>query len=273
MPVLNTRALDVVIASGLFSRREIKGVRGGLRFVGTPPVPLRERVTVGPEWTPAVFGGRKFSVRVSVPPLVLVDKPLGVVTSRTPETGAPTVFDALEPELHTRVEPVGRLDRDTEGLLLMTGDGALIQWLTHPRRAFPRSYVAHVTGSPDPSILEAIRLGTFALHDGYAPHPDRLEQMSSEPTSNEPLAEVLASGITAWRVVLTSGKYHEVRRIFGATGARVTALWRDGYAGFVRSDLKGEPVRRLTDAEVGEAYSRLGIRAPEPVLETRIEGA
>jgi 16S rRNA pseudouridine516 synthase len=250
---VKARALDVLTASGHWSRSGLRSARGGVRFSEGPPVPFDTRLSFGSDWKPVRFQSRRFEVRASFPPLVLVDKPLGMVTSRVPEAGAPTIFELLDPALRARVEPVGRLDKDTEGLLLLTGDGGLIQWLSHPRRAIPRRYTAQVVGTPDPEILEQIRQGGFALKDGHVPSPVVLEADAEE----------------GWKVVLTSGKYHEVRRIFGAAGARVTALRRDGYAGFERTDLDGAPVHRLSDEELVHAYLRLGFRLPDPILETR----
>jgi len=222
----------------------------------TGPRSLVDHVELGGRWEAFVFQGVELEARATLPPLLLLDKSEGGVTSRVREAGAPTVFDALEDEgfgpLVARVEPIGRLDRDTSGLLLLTGDGRLIQRLTHPKRAVERTYFAEVDGEPDPEIVDRIRAGAFALRDGHTPHPTRLVSEGS-----------------GWTITLTEGKYHEVRRIFAAAGAPVVALRRTGFAGFRLEDLKGQKVRRLEEEELSALYASLGVSLPPLELEVR----
>ncbi len=229
------------------------GVRGG---EGTTHA-LDDRVPLDQTWRPFSFREVHLEARLALPPLLLMDKPQGVVTSRVREGGAGTVFDVLDQHLPLdpapdRVEPVGRLDRDTSGLLLFTGDGRLIQRLTHPKREVPRSYEVEVEGDPDPQVMAGFREGGVALRDGHCPHPRELDPI----------------GRGRWRVTLVEGKYHEVRRMFAAAGAHVTALRRVAHAGFTLDLLGGQPVLRIPDPELRRFYEELGLSVPalEPAV-------
>jgi pseudouridine synthase len=220
------------------------------------PRSLVEDVELGGRWERFDFQGVVLEARATLPPLLLLDKPEGVVTSRKREAGAPTVFDTLHDaglgHLVARVEPVGRLDRDTSGLLLLTADGRLIQRLTHPKRAVERTYHAEVEGVPDPDTVARLRAGDFALRDGHTPHPTRLEPEGA-----------------GWTITLTEGKYHEVRRIFAAAGAPVVTLRRTGFAGFGVDDLGGARVTRLEEDALTRLYEALGVSLPPLELEVR----
>jgi len=246
------RLRDILAASGWWPRRQLRRMTGD---VITPDGPgsLATRVTLGREWRAFRFRSVTVEARATLPPLVLMDKLPGVLTSRVREHGAPTVFDILDPALAERVEPVGRLDRETTGLLLLTGDGRLIQRLTHPKRAVPRSYLVTVEGVPDPDVIQGLLRGTVALRDGHLPSPRALEPVDGE----------------RWLVTLTEGKYHEVRRIFAATGARVLALRRTSFGPFDLGDLRGQPVRRLDEEELIATCQELGLSLPDSILEVR----
>lgn len=244
---------DIFARAGAWSRRELRRMQGGVRTEeGTRA--LADVVRLDGNWRPFRFRSMSVEARVTLPPLVLMDKPVGVLTSRAPEGGSPTVFDLLDDPAAPRVEPVGRLDLDSSGLLLLTGDGRLIQRLTHPKREIPRTYVATIAGEPDPDVVASLRVGTFALRDGHRPHPRQLDPV----------------GEGEWRVTLVEGKYHEVRRMFAAAGAHVTALRRTRFAAFSLDDLAGRPFRRLEDHELAGLYRELGLPLPEPEAEVRV---
>lgn len=243
---------DVFARGGPWSRRELRRMQGGVRTDrGTRA--LAESVRLDGNWRGFEFRSVRVKARVILPPLLLMDKPVGVLTSRAKEGGASTVFDLLDDPAAHRVEPVGRLDLDSSGLLLLTADGRLIQRLTHPKREIPRTYVATVAGEPDPDVVAALRAGTFALRDGHRPHPHQFDPV----------------GEGVWLVTLVEGKYHEVRRMFAAAGAHVTALRRTRFAGFTLDDLFGRPFRRLDEVDVEGVYMELGLPLPPLELEVR----
>jgi 16S rRNA pseudouridine516 synthase len=216
-------------------------------------LPLSASVMLDADWTRLRLRATTIEARLTLPPILLLDKPAGVVTSRVGEQGAPTVFDGLPPELAARLQPVGRLDKETTGLLLLVADGQLIQRLAHPKRAVPRTYIATLDSPPDPAAVEKLRAGELDLKDGHRPHPETLERLSDG----------------RWSVTLTEGKYHEVRRLFAAAGSHVHELQRIGFAGFSLDDLGGLPLRRLEETEVSEAYRRLAMAEPETEVEVR----
>jgi 23S rRNA pseudouridine2605 synthase len=137
----------------------------------------------------------------------LLNKPAGVVTTADDPQGRPTVLSLVPPE--PRVFPVGRLDRDTEGLLLLTNDGALAQVLTHPSHGVPKEYVAEVEGgTPRPGALRALRQGV-ELDDGMTAPAE---------------VGVLAPGVL--RLVIHEGRNRQVRRMCAAVGHPVRRLVR-----------------------------------------------
>lgn len=137
----------------------------------------------------------------------LLNKPAGVITTADDPYGRPTVMTLVPAE--PRVFPVGRLDRDTEGLLVLTNDGALAQLLTHPSHGVPKEYVAEVAGgTPSPGALRTLRRGVD-LEDGRtAP------------------AEVGVLGEGLVRLVIHEGRNRQVRRMCEAVGHPVRRLVR-----------------------------------------------
>ena len=145
--------------------------------------------------------------------VLLYHKPLGELVTRSDPEGRPTVFSRLPPG---RWVAVGRLDINTSGLLLLTDSGELANRLMHPRYEVEREYVARVQGILDEKTLERLRRGV-ALDDGPAAF-DRIEASSGK------------GGTNRWyRVTLREGRNREVRRLFGAVGARVSRLVRVRY--------------------------------------------
>jgi len=249
---IRVKAREVVARTGRWSGRQLRGMRTGVEVGGTW-VALDDVIELGGSWTRLRFGPVRLEARAALPPIVLLDKPLGAVTSRVAEGGGPTVFDFLLPALAEAVQPVGRLDRESSGLLLLAGDGKLIQHLTHPRRAIPRTYVVSLAEEPAAEAVEALRQGELELADGHRPRPTRVERTDDG----------------SWTVTLTEGKYHEVRRMFAAAGTRVTALRRTVYGGVALDDLRGRPWRRLDEEEVRAAYARFGVPLPRAIIEVR----
>jgi pseudouridine synthase len=166
--------------------------------------PRRDRLTVD---------GR--AVGEATPRVVLAfHKPKGCVTTRTDPGERPTVYDALG-RLDTWVFPVGRLDRDTSGLLILTNDHRLGHRLTDPEHHVPKTYHARVAGVPGREALSALREG-IPLGDGTVTRPARIR----------PLGTV--RGSTWLEIVLTEGKNRQVRRMCAAVGHDVLELVRVG---------------------------------------------
>ncbi len=161
----------------------------------------------------------------------LVNKPDGLITTAADPQGRPTVMALVPPE--PRVFPVGRLDRHTEGLLIMTNDGALAQLLTHPSHGVPKEYVAEVSGgTPAPGALRALRQGV-ELDDG--------------PTAPAEVG-VLAPGVL--RLVVHEGRNRQVRRMCEAVGHPVRRLVRTRIGPVRDTSLAPGQWRLLTVEEV-----------------------
>ena len=170
--------------------------------------------------------------RVSAQPLVyvLLHKPAGVVTTASDPHGRPTVVGLVEHE--ARVVPVGRLDADTTGALLLTNDGALAHRLAHPRYGVPKVYEAEVEGTPAAAALATLREG-IALEDGRTAPAE---------------ARLLAPGLV--ELVLHEGRKHQVKRMLEAVGHPVRRLHRSRYAGLDLDGLEPGTWRELTREEV-----------------------
>lgn len=206
----DTVRLDRLLSeAGWGSRREVRrrihrgevAVDGTVvREPGRPVRPGQEEVRVG--HVPVLH--RAFVYLV-------MNKPRGVVTARR-DSRYQTVADLLPTHLARRVAPVGRLDRETEGLLLLTDDGAFNHQLTSPRHGVEKEYRATVDGPLAPHLAAAFAEG-LPLEDGTQARPARLVVDEAGPP-----------GIA--RVTVTEGRYHLVRRMFAACGLRVTRLER-----------------------------------------------
>ncbi|MDX6489511.1 MAG: rRNA synthase [Gaiellaceae bacterium] len=167
---------------------------------------------------------------------VLLHKPAGVVTTARDPQGRPTVVELVEHE--SRVVPVGRLDADTTGALLLTNDGELAHRLAHPRYGVEKTYVVDVEGEPSD---EAIR----ALAEGI--------ELDEGPTAP---ARATRLGRSRLELVLHEGRKHQVKRMLAAVGHPVVRLHRSGYAGLGVEGLGPGESRELTGPEVDSLRSR-----------------
>lgn len=166
---------------------------------------------------------------------VLLNKPTGVLTTRRDPGGDPTVYDHL-PADSSDLRYVGRLDRDTEGLLLLTNDGDVLNGLTHPRYEVEREYRVEVEGAVSPATLRRLVRGV-RLDDGPA-RAVRAWAPRDEPDN-------------CVRLILTEGRNREVRRLMAAVGHPVTALRRDRFGPVELGKLAPGQWRELTDDEIG----------------------
>ena len=163
----------------------------------------------------------------------LLNKPKGVVTTRHDPEGRMTVMD-LVPRV-AGLFPVGRLDVTTEGLILLTNDGAFAERVSHPRYEVARVYHAKVQGVPDAAALEKMRKGLRI--DGEQLKVDR--------------ARVVEADKNAWvEVSLHEGKHHEVKRLLEAVGHPVSKLKRVGLGPLTTKGLKPGAFRPLTPLEI-----------------------
>jgi len=173
--------------------------------------------------------------------LILFNKPYGVLSQFTPEEGHRGLKDFID---IPGVYAAGRLDADSEGLLILTDDGALQHWLADPRRKQPKTYWAQVEGAPTEIDLEPLRqamnLGDFIARPAKARvigEPDRL--WPRDP----PVRKRLAIPTTWIEIILTEGKNRQVRRMTAKAGYPTLRLIRAAVGGHTLNDLRPGELR------------------------------
>jgi 23S rRNA pseudouridine2605 synthase len=241
------RLQKVLANAGMGSRREIEGwISAGKVEVNGVLAQLGQRVL--PTDTIKV-NGYKVSVKRLEPPqqeVLVYNKPEGELVTRHDPEGRRTVFDRLPKLKHGRWVPVGRLDINSSGLLLLTTDGELANRLMHPSRQVEREYAVRVMGTVSEEQLEQLVHGV-ELDDG----PARFEE----------IVESGGEGINRWfHVVIMEGRQREVRRMWEAVGAKVNRLKRVRYGSvMLESALKVGHWRYLGDSEIDELMKSLGL--------------
>jgi 23S rRNA pseudouridine2605 synthase len=234
-PSLDGERLQKVLArAGYGSRRRCEELieQGRVHVDGTVAVlgrrvhPEVDRITVDDAPAPTAPGSVYY----------LLNKPPGVVTTASDPQGRPTVLSLVPSE--PRVFPVGRLDRATEGLLILTNDGDLSQLLSHPYHGVVKEYLAEVHGDPSPKAIRLLREGVL-LDDGVTA-PARVSRV--------------APGLI--RIAIHEGRNRQVRRMCTAVGHEVRRLVRTRIGPVADTSLPPGAYRELTNAEVrrlGEA--------------------
>ena len=231
------RLQKVLARAGVGSRRAVEElVAAGRVWVNGRPAALGRRIDPSKD---------KVEVDGSMVPLdarlkyYLVNKPAGVITTAADPHGRATVLDYFDPTL--RVWPVGRLDADTEGALVVTNDGDLTHRLTHPSFGVPKSYLVEVRGTVTRSVIRGLETG-IDLDDGR-----------SAPA----LARIVDRGqaATLIEVTISEGRNREVRRMFETLGYPVTRLVRIRIGPVELGRLKPGTVRRLGPEEVAALYA------------------
>lgn len=210
------RLQKLLAGAGLGSRRAIEEwIRAGRITVNGRTAQLGDRAVAGDD---VRVDGRRIEIGGPGPTprqLLIYNKPLDEVTTRSDPQGRRTVFASLPPPAAGRWISIGRLDVNTAGLLLFTTDGELAHRLMHPSSEIEREYLVTVRGRPGPAVLDRLRTGVL-LEDGPARF-DRIEPVDG------------AGADTAFRVILHEGRNREVRRIWTAAGYEVVRLTRVRY--------------------------------------------
>ncbi|HEX6799497.1 MAG TPA: pseudouridine synthase [Ktedonobacterales bacterium] len=224
--VASRRHAEELMASGAVT------VNGAVvRELGARVVPGRDEVRVrGRLVRPALEGKRLY---------ILLNKPVDTVTTASDEHGRRTVLDLLPEEWRAqRVYPIGRLDRDTEGLLLLTDDGALALRLTHPRYALEKEYHALVAGHPSPAQLDRLARGIVLAGE-------------ARPTAPARVRVLRRAGPNTWvAIAIHEGRNRQVRRMFEAIRHPVLRLRRVRVGSLTLGDLALGQSRLLTTDEL-----------------------
>ncbi len=233
------RLQKVLARTGVGSRRHCEGlIEGGHVRVNGDVARLGRRID--PDLDHVTIDGVPLGVR---PDAVhwLLNKPAGVVTTARDPQGRRTVLDLVPSE--PRVFPVGRLDADTEGLLVLTNDGDLAQLLTHPSHGVDKEYLAHVEGTPSRGAVRRLREG-IDLDDG--------------PTAP---AQASLAGPSLIRLIIHEGRNRQVRRMCEAIGHPVIRLVRTRIGPLTARKLGPGEWRPIT---VTEVHALRDAAAPRP---------
>src|SRR5262245_34775165 len=234
-PTQTERLQKILSRAGIASRRTAEKMilAGRVQINGTTVTQLG--TTANPQSDHIVVDGRPLAF-LQHAKYFLLHKPIGVVSTLKDPEGRRTVRDLLQ-EVRERVYPVGRLDYDSSGLLLLTNDGDLTERLLHPRYQISRTYHAKVTGVLTPEELQVLRTGV------------RLEDdTTTAPTTVRVLR---TSEKKAWlEITLREGRNREVRRMCEAVGHRIEKLIRVKFGPLGLGDLPPGKYRPLTAAEI-----------------------
>jgi 23S rRNA pseudouridine2605 synthase len=173
----------------------------------------------------------------------LLYKPRGVVTTTSDDKGRKTVVDLINTD--TRIYPVGRLDYDTTGVLLLTNDGILANGLMHPSKEIDKVYIAKVQGILSGYDIKRLRNGIMI--DGVKTSRARVKLKSADKKKGTCLVEV----------TIHEGKNHQVKKMIEAVGKKVIKLKRERYAFFDLTGLRVGEYRKLSNKEIAVIYSMI----------------
>ncbi len=235
------RAQKALAAAGVASRRVCEEMIEDGRVLINGEV-----ATLGDKVDPSVDELRVDGAVVSIDSTrrtVLLNKPKGVISTASDTHDRDTVVDLVDADI--RLYPIGRLDADSEGLILLTNDGGLTQRLTHPSFGVEKEYLVSVTGNPSRGVLRELREGV-ELDDGR--------------TSPAKVSE-LSPGLL--RIVIHEGRNRQVRRMCSAVGHDVTRLVRSRIGGLSDPALKPGEWRDLTASEVRSLEADVAASATE----------
>ena len=173
----------------------------------------------------------------------LLNKPRGVITAVSDDKGRKTVVDLIN--TNTRIYPVGRLDYDTTGVLLLTNDGELANGLIHPSNEMDKVYIAKVEGILTGYDVKRMRSGLVI--DGYKTKRCRVKVKSVDKEKNRCIVEI----------VIHEGRNHQVKKMIEAVGKKVIKLKRERFAILTTDGVNAGDYRRLSNKEIAVLYSMI----------------
>jgi 23S rRNA pseudouridine2605 synthase len=243
-PPEETQRLHVRISrSGLCSRRAAERliVEGRVWVNGEPVAELGFKVGPGDEVSvdgETISAAKRYTL--------LLNKPTGVVTTLHDPQGRPTIVRYL-PNYGVQLKPVGRLDMETEGLLIVTNDGELAHRLAHPRYGIEKEYQATVLGVPSDKALEELSKGVYI--DGRKTHPAQVRLVHANPSK----------GVAVLNITIHEGRYRQVRLMCDSIGHPVQALKRLRLGPFTVKGMRPGEARLLGVKEVDGLRRLVGL--------------
>ncbi len=263
------RLQKVLARAGVGSRRQVEQlIREGRITVNGRPAELGGRADLA---TDAVkVDGRRIRPAAGERRYVLLNKPRGCVSTRSDPEGRPTVLDLVPQRLRPGLNPVGRLDFETEGLLLLTDDGELAHRLAHPRYGCSKTYEVKVKGRPTEAAVERLRGGIVLDGRRTAPAsitPRAALRRTRAPASG-PRAPRPSSKNSWWTVVLKEGRTRQIREMFFRVGHPVSRLRRVAIGPLADRHLARGGWRELEEREVASLYRAAGLDRPRKRAKT-----
>jgi len=231
-----TTLLKFLTESGAGSRRAMADAIRESRVRVNNIIAENFRQEINPARDTVTLDGQRVMPPKARKVYLVLNKPAGIVTTTSDDRGRETVLDLLpEKYREMRLFPVGRLDKDSTGLLILTNDGDLTQRLTHPRYEHEKEYLAAIEGSLDPKDKEKLETG-IELADG--------------PTSQARIRPVRNAHPFNYSITIHEGRNRQVRRMFEFLGYRVLALRRMRVGNLRLGDLREGDIRPLSESEV-----------------------
>lgn len=233
------RLQKLISRAGIASRRAAERliVEGKVAVNGKTVTELGAKAD--PQKDKIIVEGRPLVFSDAAPTVVLMHKPRGYITSKHDPEGRETVLDLLPKKLQ-HLNPVGRLDYDTSGVLLLTDDGDLLHALTHPSRGVEKVYHARVGGQVLPGAIEKLESGVEIVEDQRRVRTAPCRARVRAQTANNALVEI----------ALREGRNRQVRKMLEAVGHRVSSLRRIRFAGLELEELSVGEHRVLLPGEV-----------------------
>ncbi|MFD0827728.1 23S rRNA pseudouridine(2605) synthase RluB [Neobacillus sp. M.A.Huq-85] len=228
------RLQKVMAAAGIASRRKSEELikEGKVKVNGKIVTELGLKVSANDK-----VEVNEIPIEREVPVYFLLYKPRGVISSVSDDKGRKVVTDFFS-EFNERIYPVGRLDYDTSGLILMTNDGEFANLLMHPRNEIEKVYVAKVKGIPQKESLRKLEKG-IRLEDGKTA-PAKVKMLSLDKKKQTAIVEI----------IIHEGRNRQVKRMFEAIGHEVIKLKRERYGFLTLNGLSAGDARELTPHEV-----------------------
>ena len=231
--------LKYLVEAGLGSRRQVVAAIK----VGRVAVNSRQAesytMPVYPQADKITFDGKPVSFHARARIVLMMNKPLNILTTTSDDRGRKTVLDILPAEYRgLGLYPVGRLDHDTTGLLLLTNDGNLTYRLTHPRFELGKEYLVHIEGALNQQQRDELEKGVL-LDDGMTA-PAKVNEINYEPPYN-------------YSIIIHEGRTRQVRRMFAHLGYTVKALKRIRMGNLRLGELPEGIFRKLSAQEIASA--------------------
>lgn len=234
--------LRFLVEAGLGARRQVVSAIKQGRVSVNGRVVESYTMPVYPQWDTVSCDGKAVSITQTARIVLMLNKPAGYLTTTAEDKQRKTVMDLVPPVYRVHgLHPVGRLDAETTGLLLLTNDGILTYRLTHPKFEHEKEYVVQMEGRLSPEEKEKLEKGIL-LEDGMT-SPAAIKEINDSPPFN-------------YSITIHEGRHRQVRRMFLDLGHDIKALKRTRMGGLELGDLEVGGLRQLSGMEMSRLMQR-----------------